>query len=400
VAGAVENYGYDRAAPVYYHVDVFFQPPSYPDTDPMWEYNPGDIWGRYSYYDDLFGVPHLFIDGIEENCSKTQSVIEGYLDERLAIPANISITSSGSIDPVGLTGTVNAYIEAVEPIAATDLVVQFALWENNITRSFGYPDFPPYPNSDEILKWAMWDMLPDANGTEIWPSGANVGDKLIISQDFVIQPDWIVDEIGVSIWIQANSTKWVEQAHVELFDDPPTYDIDIAGGGSDTWQFISYPIDASSDVLTVFDDAVWGDGGTDWDYIQWYDPTDAADHWKTYSKDKPPALNDLPDAGNTMGFWVHLTANGGDQILSVGEGNEPSGTTIHLYPGWNMVGYPSTTETYTVQDLIDDSGVVSDVERYNLAAPYSIEPMPGGAPFQRGEAYWIKASADYDWIIA
>jgi hypothetical protein len=101
-----------------------------------------------------------------------------------------------------------------------------------------------------------------------------------------------------------------------------------------------------------------------------------------------------------MGVWIHITANGGDMVLSVGPGNEPSNTVIHLYAGWNMVGYPNQTEVYTAGNLKAESGgIVTQVEWYNGAATYRIGPMPDGAAFMRGNAYWVYVTADYDWVI-
>jgi hypothetical protein len=181
---------------------------------------------------------------------------------------------------------------------------------------------------------------------------------------------------------------------------PVVYDIDLTGANVDDWVFVSFPIDAYSDPAIVFGDAIWGDSGTDWDYIQWYDPNDPADHWKMYSISKPPALNDMPTVNNIMGFWLHLTNNKGDQMLTVASGDEPTGTIVHLEIGWNLVGYPSQTETYSVGDLkTDSSGMVTIVEGFDPGAPYLIQEMGDGDNFLRGDAYWIYSTAVFDWVI-
>jgi PKD repeat protein len=126
--------------------------------------------------------------------------------------------------------------------------------------------------------------------------------------------------------------------------------------GSPNWFFISVPLDFSGDVVTVFDDANWGDGGTTWDVIQWYDPTDISNPWKSYSIYRPPSLNDNTVIDNTKGFWIHLTGNEGDGVLTAGSGTEPVPTSIQLYAGWNLVGYPAVTEV-TVSDAFWGTGV-------------------------------------------
>ena len=181
-----------------------------------------------------------------------------------------------------------------------------------------------------------------------------------------------------------------------------TYNIDLTGAADNSWVFVSFPISATGDVMMIFDDAGWGDGGTTWDMILWFDPSDDADHWKSYNINYP-GIQDMPNVDNTMGVWVHLVNAGGppdDVFLTVGEGFDPSGTTINLVAGWNMVGFPSQVEGYTAGDLKTDSvGLVTRIERFNDAAAYDIEVMPDGSAFQIGQAYWVYATAAYAWVI-
>ena len=178
-----------------------------------------------------------------------------------------------------------------------------------------------------------------------------------------------------------------------------TYDIPIFAG----WQFVSFPITATGDILTVFDDAAWSSGTTDWDRIYWYDPLDNADHWKSYNKNSAALglVQDMPPIDNTMGFWININSTGGDNVLTVGSGYDPSGTTINLVAGWNMVGFPSQTEGYTAGDLKADSGgIVTSIERFNAAAtPYLMEVMPDADAFVIGQAYWVYSTGVYDWVI-
>jgi hypothetical protein len=177
------------------------------------------------------------------------------------------------------------------------------------------------------------------------------------------------------------------------------YDIDVSGVGVDEWIFVSFPIEAYSDPSIIFDDTYWGEGGTQWDYIQWYDPLDASDHWKTYASYKPPDLNDLPNVDNSMGFWIHLTANGGDQRLTIGSGEDPTSTPINLYTGWNLVGYPAIDDsTYSVTDLKTDTGATR-VEGYNPGAPYDINTLGDGYVLQRGEGLWVFVPVNTVWNV-
>jgi hypothetical protein len=388
VWAAFQNYDYTQVAPVTNHV-------WWPNggEDPFYQYSMDDIFPRVVYY-NVGSVPASCIDGTPRTGEGDPSYYEAWFDERLAVPANISIDTMGYIDPVGLNGTITARIEAVEPILATDLVVQFALWENNVNS---YERYGLVSEAGiRIFHWGMWDMMPDAEGTEI--SLVNPGDNVDFVQTFTVEPEWNISELGVTVWVQSNSTKYVEQAHVELFDTPLTYDIDLTGVGPDSWQFVSFPINASGPPVTVINDTIWGDGGTIWDYIQWYDPLDQNDHWKTYSINKPRSLNDLPNPNNTIGFWIHITSNGGDQMLTVGAGTAPADTTINLYSGWNLVGYPTFNDTTTVADAFFGTGA-NRVEVFDPAEPYMIKEVAPTYTMKPGEAYWVRVPVDTIWTI-
>jgi len=168
--------------------------------------------------------------------------------------------------------------------------------------------------------------------------------------------------------------------------------------GSSNWFFISVPLDISGDLLTIFDDAAWGDGGTTWDYIQWYDSNDPSDPWNSYSIYRPPTLNDDVNVDNTMGFWIHLTSNDGDGVLTVGEGSEPITTTIYLQAGWNLVGYPSTTEGITMSDALWGTGI-DRVDVFDPSSPYRLREIGPNYLMKSGEAYWIHVAADTTWVV-
>ena len=97
-----------------------------------------------------------------------------------------------------------------------------------------------------------------------------------------------------------------------------------------------------------------------------------------------------------MGFWVRISNTG--TLISVGDGFDPVGTTVSLVAGWNMVGYPSQTETFTAGDLTANAEV-DLVEHYDSGAAYDITTMPAGDAFQIGQAYWVFCSMDFNWVI-
>jgi len=384
-----DYYGYDNVAPLYYHY------PSVTD-DPGWLYNPLDNWARSSYYGVAF-LPYMRIDGRWFPAQANETYFKDLIDERLALPANISIDASGTLFMNNLTGRVTANFVAVEDIVSTDLIAHFALWEHNIPVLERFNQSAP--NGVDPWHWTMWDMMPNATGTELWPGGTVAGAATELTFDFIIEPEWDIDNLGISIWVQANSTKIIDQSHVvddwEIIYD---YDVPVPDPTSTPgWRFVSFPLDVTGDAQTVFNDTLWGDGFTDWDYLQWYDPTLA--QWKSYSKFKPDILNDLPDPVNTMGFWIHITSNTGDEVLTTGIGPEPTSTTIQLKAGWNMAGYPARNDSaYNVTQLMTDTGATA-VEGYNALAIYRIEVLAGDYVLKRGEAYWIKVDSDTTWTV-
>ncbi len=187
---------------------------------------------------------------------------------------------------------------------------------------------------------------------------------------------------------------------------PITYNIDIPGGpGATGWKFVSFPITASGNVQTVFDDDAWNGEGVNavkWDMIYWYNTTDTSDHWKSYNKNWA-GTQDMPiSIDNKMGFWIHITDNpvGGDSMLTIGEGYNPAGETIWLQSGWNLVGYPSLAPG-TATDLPGWGATVTKMAYYDDAAPYDIvETTNGATPMTHGNAYWVYSTVVTPWNVA
>jgi hypothetical protein len=170
------------------------------------------------------------------------------------------------------------------------------------------------------------------------------------------------------------------------------------GDGSGYWTFVSVPLTVSGDITTIFNDALYGDGGTTWDYAMWYDANDAADPWKSYMVNKPESLNDWVCFDNTMGIWLHIISNGGDGVLTAGEGIMPVSTTIYLCAGWNMVGYPTSYATMTVADALSGIGV-DKVEVFDPSDPYMTKEVGPTYIMMPGEAYWVHVLADAVWVV-
>ncbi len=115
--------------------------------------------------------------------------------------------------------------------------------------------------------------------------------------------------------------------------------------------------------------------------------------WKSYVKFK--SYSTLGHMNHTMGVWINVTKNSNLTVA----GMVPTQTAIHLYKGWNLVGFPSFNTTLTVIDLKAEIGAAR-VEGYDPAAPPNFLRVLGDAEVLRaGEAYWVKIDTDVDWIV-
>ncbi len=183
---------------------------------------------------------------------------------------------------------------------------------------------------------------------------------------------------------------------------PDPYNITISdpAGPWPAWRFISFPTSISVSAATILDDSLhaWGDAGITWDELKWYDPTDTTRHWKTFNKDFPGAPS-MPDLDNTMGLWIHITGNTGDQYLTLGiSGDDPLDAEFMLYAGWNLIGYPSLTPQLASDTL---PAQVTKMAYYDIAQPYTITDTVAldTVMMAEGNAYWVYSASDVLWQV-
>lgn len=153
------------------------------------------------------------------------------------------------------------------------------------------------------------------------------------------------------------------------------------------WNLISIPLEMTHTSVEEVLSSISGK----WDVVKWYDPTDSADPWKTYRVGG--TANDLWNIDSSMGFWIHTNA-----VCSLSiSGLELSTTSINLYAGWNLVGYPTLSETVTVSYAFWGTGA-SRVEVFDPISPYIREAEPTYV-MTPGEAYWVRVAGDTVWTI-
>ncbi|MEW5937690.1 MAG: hypothetical protein AB1665_07725, partial [Candidatus Thermoplasmatota archaeon] len=184
--------------------------------------------------------------------------------------------------------------------------------------------------------------------------------------------------------------------HPELVDvpSPPGFLINVTGA-SDGWIMISTPlVPGDTSLPTALNDL---DGNTTWDRVLWYDPTaPAGARWKQYNTAWDSSLNDLTNVDHTMGVWIHIVS-AGDGFIRV-SGTDPLSTSISLYAGWNLIGYPATDDsTYTVGQLKTATGATY-VEGFS-ATTYKTSVLLDTYVLKKGEAYWVYVPADTTWTV-
>jgi len=158
------------------------------------------------------------------------------------------------------------------------------------------------------------------------------------------------------------------------------------------WNFISDPylgLDGTNitEVLRTLE----------WNMARWYNATDAADHWKSYTAFKPSGFNDFLTMNRTMGIWVNVTI-GGDHFVDAGRVYKS--TAIQLYEGWNLVSYSSFINR-TVEDALSDIwSCVDKVEAFDKNdAPYYLKKLSSNDWMEASCAYWIRVSEDCTWSV-
>ncbi len=163
-----------------------------------------------------------------------------------------------------------------------------------------------------------------------------------------------------------------------------TFDIPLLQG----WNLISLPLEQFDENLGWALQSIEGK----WDVIQTYDGL--TDSWSHNSSFKPDSLNDLKSVNNSVGFWINITE---PNVNLTVWGCVPTSTSINLYAGWNLVGYPSLTAK-TVSEALVGTGYDA-VEGFNSTNSYRISPLVDSYMMQPGEGYWIHVPVDTVWVV-
>jgi RHS repeat-associated protein len=135
-----------------------------------------------------------------------------------------------------------------------------------------------------------------------------------------------------------------------------------------------------------------------------YDACDAADPWKVWDPSNPSG-NDLTAITPQMGLWAEVPA----ALTLPVAGSEPATTTVHLCPGWNLIGAPFSQSRSVAGALAPIAGKYTRVFGFDLADPadpwevYDVS-VPSWADtlqtFEPGKGYWLFATAAADLVLS
>ena len=150
-----------------------------------------------------------------------------------------------------------------------------------------------------------------------------------------------------------------------------------------SWNLVSFPwLNAATPITDVL-------AGWNWTRAMVYNNSNKI--WYTYNTLRDAKYNmGFPSIDNTMGIWIEV--NGHSESSGTGSGT----AHIHLYRGWNLVGYP-TGVAHTVSEAL--SGIPWDnVQTYDNSTGEIIE-LSGSENMQPGVGYWIHVTSDAIWSV-
>ncbi|MCD4664927.1 MAG: hypothetical protein K8R68_06610 [Bacteroidales bacterium] len=152
---------------------------------------------RFNYY-GVTGIPTVKFDGVLTGGSGYANYLAKY-NVRIAIPSSFTIDMDGSNSGM-IDYEVELTIEKVAAASTDNLVLQVVLTESHIPHNWG--------GLSEV-NFVERTMIPNHLGTTLDFSS---NDTINITLNFSKDADWVVENCELSVFIQNNSTKEIQQA--------------------------------------------------------------------------------------------------------------------------------------------------------------------------------------------
>jgi len=116
----------------------------------------------------------------------------------------------------------------------------------------------------------------------------------------------------------------------------------------------------------------------------------------SYDPSIPSFLNTLSSLSVKDGYWLKVSE---DVSLDV-EGMVPSGASISVKSGWNLVGYPRSSGESAADELASLGSTVVQIKNltssYDPSIPSFLNTLSTMVP---GSGYWLKVTADGTWTV-
>jgi hypothetical protein len=241
------------------------------------------------------------------------------------------------------------------------------------------------PDNDTVYYNFTISDQPDAESGTVYYSG------------WITSTSWKPPPLpdGKWYWHTYTSDMWNKTAPNWVWnftiDTTRSYSVQLYEG----WNLISIPFIQTDMDISSFLSSINGS----YDAVQWYNIGDNYDNWKHYQILKPPELNDLGSIDHKMGFWVHITTPGGALLRCSGI-IPTENQSVTLYPGWNLVGYPSL-ENKSISTALNNLTFGDDVDSiwtYN-ASTQTWEELSESDSFERGRGYWLYSKVEKIWYV-
>ncbi len=294
------------------------------------------------------------------------------------------------------TGSLNGISGSYVAWGTTTLNTNIAGFKHTLTHD---------PLLDNTLNWTVGGTI--VSGYSIYRSDSQSGPwdaahKIAsVAYDTYSYVDTNKGSADTTFWwyvVRAIDGYGVEETNTNAVQEPGAsgvpYSISLVGRSAGSWAFISYPVTVSGHIETVLNDTLNGDAGTNWDVAKTWD--NQLKKWLVYRKGG--TSNTFTNVENLKGYWLHLTSNGADQLLTVpSTGAYPGTVAITLYAGWNLVGYPSATNRLASATL---PGVADMVSLWQAASPYFTDTANlGSVTMSHGNGYWVRVTATTTWTV-
>jgi hypothetical protein len=116
----------------------------------------------------------------------------------------------------------------------------------------------------------------------------------------------------------------------------------------------------------------------------------------SYDPSIPSFLNTLSSLSVKDGYWLKVS----EAVILDVEGTVPSGASISVKSGWNLVGYPRSSGESAADELTSLGSTVVQIKNltssYDPSIPSFLNTLSTMAP---GSGYWLKVSADGTWTV-